>query len=203
MNKLLIGILLASFCTTASSATISLSPHNETVVLGDNLFVNLYMDFSDEPTLGGGLDITYDNSYIDFLSFSFDENFLSLSDSSMTCPGAAFCTPVDQWNSVSNIAFGNFNGISGPALVGTAVFQTTATGYTTILTTATSGSAGPFVALSTYAPQSVTFAGTNVTVSAVPLPAAFPLMLGGLCVFCGLRKRTQSTGRYNCLRARH
>lgn len=67
-----VGALLVSFVTTSQAATISLSPSSQYVALGSQISLQLNMDFTDDPTLGGGLDIYYDRSLLSFVSFTFD-----------------------------------------------------------------------------------------------------------------------------------
>ena len=190
----LLGVLSAcvitAITTMSNAATISLLPESLSIQQGDDLVVDLWMDFLDEPTLGGGLDVNYNDTELDFISFIFDPTFLTLTDSAFTCPGAALCSPgIDQPNSVTNIAFGNFSGISGPSLVGTLTFNTLKEGDIALTTVSTVGSSGPFVSAITFQEQVVNFTGTSVNVTAVPLPGALYLMLGGIGLLYGYAKR--------------
>src|SRR3990167_8770967 len=66
------GALLVSFITASHAATISLSPLSQNVALGNPVSLQLNMDFTGDPTLGGGVDIFYDSSRLSFVSFIFD-----------------------------------------------------------------------------------------------------------------------------------
>lgn len=179
--------LLLSASLNAEAASISLSPASSSVVVGSTFSVDLVMDFSDEATLGGGLDVNYDSNYADFVSFTFDSSFLSLTDPAMTCPGAGACSPIDQYNSVSNIAFGNFAGIGGAFTIGTLEFTALQSGSIDLTTSETTGAGGPFVSASTFLPMSVTYNGTSLT--AVPVPAAAWLFMSGLGLFAGFSRK--------------
>jgi hypothetical protein len=173
------------------ASTISLIPQDATPKLGASVSIDLLMDFSDNPTLGGGLDIIYNATALDFLSFTFDSTFLGVTDSSFSCPGAASCPSIDQANTVFNIAFGNFSGLGGPYIVGTLIFNTLTPGTSLLSTAETTGPAGPFVSVFTYQPQSVTYLGTSITT--VPIPAAIYLFASGLLgLFASSRSLTNS-----------
>lgn len=173
------------------ASTISLSPQDATPQLGASVSIDLLMDFSDNPTLGGGLDVIYDGTALDFLSFTFDSTFTSVTDSSFSCPGASGCPSIDQANKVFNIAFGNFSGLGGPFKVGTLIFNTLTPGTSLLSTAETTGPAGPFVSASTYQPQSVTYLGSSI--STVPIPAAIYLFASGLLGLVGFSRSFTNT----------
>jgi hypothetical protein len=186
---LLAGLLITGG-SNAQAASISLNPLTSNVQVGSSFSVELLMDFSDEATLGGGLDVLYDSSFAMFNSFSFDSSFLPLTDPAFTCPGAGACPPINTLNSVANIAFGNFSGIGGIFTVGTLDFTAVAAGNIVLSTAETTGAAGPFVSALTYEQMAVTFNGTSITaVSAVPVPAAAWLFISGMGMFAGFARK--------------
>lgn len=160
-------------CTAVSqAATVSLSPSSQNIALGNPFSLQLNMDFTGDPTLGGGIDIFYDSSLLTFVSFSFN-------------PGLGDDTgqqrqPDVLTNELNGLAFGNFAGLSGPSLVGTLTFNTIGAG-TALFTMADNDlPAGGFFSAATYDPQSVTYQGASANVTAVPIPAALWLMLSGM-----------------------
>ncbi len=190
MKRIKIGALISVLllCTAQShAASVSLSPAASTVGVGNNFFVNLMIDFSSEPTLGGGIDINYNTGLADFVSFTFNNDFLALSDPAFTCPGSGACSPIDQTDSVHNIAFGNFGGIGGVFHVGTLEFSALSEGSIYLQSAATTGSGGPFVSATSFNPMSVDF--LSATVTAVPVPAAAWLFFSGLGLLQLFRKR--------------
>ena len=180
------GTLLGlSITSMAQAASVSLTPQTNSIAVGDNISIDLMVDFSSEPTLGGGIDVFYDSSRLDFVSFTFDSSFESLIDPFMSCPSAGICDPISSAGSIENIAFGNFGGIGGTFLVGTFTFDALSSGQALFSTQANTTLGGPFVSSTTFEPMSVTYNGTSIAITEVPLPAAgwmFLTALTGICV---------------------
>lgn len=178
------GALLVSFITASQAATISLNPLSQNVALGNQVSLQLNMDFTADPTLGGGVDIFYDSSRLSFVSFTFDP---SLGDDT-----GLQRQPDVLTNELNGLAFGNFDGLSGPSLVGTLMFNTIGAG-TALFTMADNDlPAGGFYSAVTFDPQTVTYEGASVNVTAVPLPAALWLMLSGMGLIGAMSQKKRS-----------
>lgn len=181
-TKWFVGVLLViGSITTSRAATISLIPSNQNVVLGDQVTLQLLMDFTDDPTLAGGLDIFFDSSRLSFVSFAFDP---------LLGDDPAFRRQPDVLlNELNGLAFGNFAGLSGPSPVGILTFNTLLSDPTSTSFTMTDNDspAGPFFSATTSLQQIVTYQGAAVTI--VPLPATVWLFSAGLIGFVGLIKK--------------
>jgi hypothetical protein len=167
---LLLG--LASAQSAAQAASLQLMPAVSAVQVGTTFQLALWLDFSDDPTLGGGIDVFYDDTLLDFIGFEFDA---TLGDD------LAFRRLPDvQAGELNGLAFGDFNGLSGPARVGQFSFQALAEGEVTLGMAANDAPAGGFFSAVTFSAQSPQFIGAAVQVSAIPEPASYALFLMGL-----------------------
>ena len=162
------------------ATTISLNPLSQNVALGNQVSLQLNMDFSGDPTLGGGIDILYNGSLLNFVSFTFN---------SVLGDDPSFRRQPDiQINKLNGLAFGNFSGLSGPSVVGTLIFNTLGAGTVNLTLAENSLPAGGFFSAATFNPQTVMFTGASVNISPVPEPASSWLFLSGLAVIMGWRK---------------
>jgi hypothetical protein len=155
----LIGSALTGVSQSLSAQTnVYLLPATQAANLGDPVIAELWWDFTSDPTLGGGVDISYDASKLNFVSFTHAGT-----------GDPAFARDPDLLSGVlSGIAAGDFNGISGPVLIGTLVFDAIGAGVTNLATSATGSVAGPFVSSTTfvpYPPATVIFLGEEVTIA--------------------------------------
>jgi hypothetical protein len=183
MKKLLgvfFALTLFSVGTAAQANSIILAPSTVTTAPG-TVQVQLFMDFT-ESTLGGGIDVFYNSSILDFLSFTFDPAMLAMSDPSFTRTGDDFV------GEVNGIAFGNFAGIVGSHLIGTLNFSTIGIGSSLLTLAVNDSPAGPFVSNVTFLPMEVDFTST-AEVIVTPLPAAAWLMISGLGFLVGFGRR--------------
>ena len=172
------GALLVSFITTSQAATISLNPLSQDVALGNQVSLQLNMDFTDDPTLGGGLDIFFDNGLLSFVSFTFDPG---LGDDPCLQRQPDVLTPDVYTGQLSGLAFGNFDGLSGPSPVGTLTFQTLDAGTAYFGMADNVAPVGPFYSAQTFDQQTVVYdASAVVNITAVPLPATLWFMLSGV-----------------------
>ncbi len=147
------------------------------------------MDFSDDPTLGGGLDIFYNSSLLEFVSFVLDPNLGSDPDFTRD--------PDDLGDKLEGLAFGEFGGLTGPARVGTLTFNTKMQAGTANFTmdTTTNTLVGGFVSGVTFLAQTPEFIGASVDLTdltsptVVPVPAAVWLFGSGLVGLAGIARR--------------
>ncbi len=171
-------ICISSIGTAQASPSISLIASISTVTAGSQATFKLWMDFTGEPTLGGGVDVVFDNFFNgNQLSFkSYTSELLGDPDLINNTPTVS--TLGDQ---LEAITFGDFtNGLEGPALVGTLVFDTLVAGNFT-LSLIDSINAGGFSSMTgTSQFPAYISADLIVTPSAVPVPATVWLMLSGL-----------------------
>ena len=182
--KWCVGALLLCIITSSHAATITLSPLSQNVVLGNPVSLQLNMDFTGDPTVGGGIDIFYDSSLLSFVSFTFDPG---LGDD----PGFRR-QPDVLTNELNGLAFGNYDGLEGPSTVGTLTFNTIGTGTVWFTMADNDSPAGPFYSAVTFEQQTVDYCCASVTITAVPIPAAWWLMLSGLGMIGAMWRKKRS-----------
>lgn len=177
------ALVILSASQAAALNSIALTPATGTVAAGDQVNISLIMNFDDVMS-GGGLEISYDDLGLSFVSFSFDVGFGG--NFGLSAPVAG-----DSTNPLS-IGFGFFStappyGVSGEQLIGTLVFEALAPGIgltSTISTGASSVFPGPFYGpADPMNPLVVAFGSTQVMVSSpapIPEPSTALLLLVGL-----------------------
>lgn len=183
-----LALLFVSYFGVISSAlasSVSLSPSSQTVALGSVFSLEIDIDFTDEATIGGGIDVLFGN-----FTNGNEITFLSFTPANLGDPGFRR-TPDVRSNELNGIAFGEFNGITGPASVGVLTFQANQAGSFEFNLAANDFPAGAFVSAVTNRPFAPDFTGARINVSSVPVPAALWLMLSGVGAISGinLRKR--------------
>ncbi len=182
--KIFGALLLMGVMAGANAASISLvatSPVTD-VGAGDTVSFDIVMDFTDIPTLGGGFDVVFDSSALQFESFV-----------SAGLGDPAFGREPDIFDGLlESAAFADFNGLSGPALVATVTFTAlpTIVGSSAIVSTqGTMGDGGPFVSAIDFVSLIDVDYNSIEVVGVVPLPAAAWFMIGGLATLLGLRRK--------------
>ncbi|MEL7448709.1 MAG: hypothetical protein AAFN78_05840 [Pseudomonadota bacterium] len=156
------------------------------ISVGSEFDLQVWADFSQDPTLGGGFDIVYDDDALDFLSWTpepiGDPAFSRLPD---VFPGF-----------LEGIAFGDFNGFTGPAQVGTLRFELVAPPMQSLLVELqeTNSIAGPFLSVDTFTPQDVNYGGFGLPPAAIPVPAGLPLLYSAIGLLAALRLRQPAAG---------
>jgi hypothetical protein len=182
-TSILFSVLISLYMAIGQvhAATMSLTPTIQNVALGNQVLLQLNMDFGTDPTLGGGVDILYNNSLLSFVSFAFDPG---LGDDPLLQR-----QPDALSGTLNGLAFGNFDGLGGPSVVGTLIFNSIGAGIANFSLAENVFPAGGFFSATSLEPQVVTFTGASVNVTAVPLPAAGWFLLSGLGVLGGVRKK--------------
>ena len=140
---------------TLSSASVS---------LGEPLTVGVYMDFSDDPTLGGGIDITYDNLALAFDSFT--------PSAELGGDIALSRAPENLSIELNGLSFGDINGIGGPKLIGTVTFNTLTAGTTNLSLADNDAPVGGFYSAVTLVPQTVNYTGASLVIISNTAPVA-------------------------------
>ena len=187
-TRLCAAFLLAACVSNTNAASLTLNYTGDNDVdasgaviaqEGDLLTFELHMDFSDEPILGGGFDINFDAAGLQFVSYAAAD---------LGTP--TFRRTPDVFEGLlESGAFGEFDGLTGPALVSTMTFRVISSdGIFFIGPDSTEGVAGPFVSAVDFQTLIVPdFSG--VTVRAVPVPAAAWLFASGLLALGRFRRR--------------
>lgn len=154
---LLLSVLLSPL--TAQAGFINLSPTSAVsdVNDGDTISFDVVMDFTADPTLGGGFDIAYDESALQLTGF----NRFDVGDPVFGSDPGIFSGLLSGWS------FGTANffaGISGPAILGNVTFQvlTTMGANTSVSTQDTVSTANPFTSSATFSQQLVDFNSVNI-----------------------------------------
>ena len=157
---------------------VYLDPSAVSVNEGETFAIQLKMNFTD-PTVGGGVEISYD-AMVEFVSFDFNQTMFS---NPMLNMGPADNDP----NQPLEVGFGAFFmappfGITGEHVVGTMTFRALGTGHTQFITSAASplGTVpGPFYGPGATTPLAVSF-GTSAVTVVVPEPSTAVLLSLGL-----------------------
>ena len=173
LRRLCLAGVLAGAMGAAQAVTISASPSSQTVALGDPASLSITLDFTDNPTLGGGFDVFYDSVMLDFVSFVFDLGFVGdlpfLRRSGDDLPG--------EVNGIAFIMADGFTGFSGPAVLGTLTFDTVGVGTSQVTMADNDVPPGPFIPIVGGGPGPIAVDYVGAFVS-VPEPATSWLLLG-------------------------
>ena len=187
----LFGILL--FAATASqAATISFG---ETLIntintdLNGTFSVDLLMDFTEDATLGGTVDILFNPDRLSFHSFHFNDAFLPPEQDDPFVIRRIGPEPEPPLpGKLVGLKFGHLFGLVGPGVIGTLTFQAINAGSSLL----TFDTVEPFRSINTDDIQSVDFGSAIVNVSAVPVPAAAWLFGSSLIALAGVVKKRKA-----------
>lgn len=188
-----LGLFLTGLAQAAPVPTIYLYAPNNVVTVGDLVAFELWMDFTGDPTIGGDFNISYNNftdgnqlslvSYFPYLGYdpaALGDSFLTSApypDVDNLGGDTMMPAPEPTATGLTGIAFGGFDGLEGPDLIGTLYFTANVEGGPYTLSAVAGG--GFFSSTSALA-QPVLFDNTGASVSVepspVPLPASFWLL---------------------------
>lgn len=183
MKTLISGfVLLLLSVGHATAATVGFSPTSPTVTIGQSFSIDIVGDFTLAETIeGGGVDLSFDASVVNVTNVTVNTalfDFFSLSG-----------TIDNNSGTVSDVVFNTFAGASGNFLIATVDLTALTAGSTGLILT--ESFLNPFSSASAGDSLAVDFQPGNVTVTAVPLPAALVLMLSGLAPFGWLIRRNR------------
>jgi hypothetical protein len=202
-NAIAVAIVIVGLSSTSANALniIGLSPASQSVQVGSDFAIDIFMDF-DEVVIGGGFEVTFDSSELSFLTFRFDQNFTA---------NIFMLAPVDgEVDLPLEIAFGwlDFSGgggPTGPTTVGQLTFRAEGPGPAVIVMTSSSSSnPGPYYAPgNASSPLAVEFGSTTLDVIAppvlVPEPQSALLLVVGLIGLAQLGSARVSQARSKSL----
>lgn len=188
--KKLLGVFLAlsllgGLSTAQAVSSVWLEPVYQEAPTGTTITLTLKMDF-DVLTLGGGVDVFYDATMLDFVSFVFNPAFMGpVADPFFSHGGDDF---VGEVNDILSAAFTPF---TGAHTIGTLTFNTlSTTGLTSLLLADNDTPGGPWIDATTGAVIPVDYTGKGIAeVLVTPLPAAAWLMMAGLGFLVGFGRR--------------
>jgi hypothetical protein len=173
----LVGVMLGGLGLTAQANVISLDPTTITTGPGMQFAVDVHASF-EEATVGGAFDLFYDATTLEFVSFTFDDDFFNnVADPAFAhfpdhcfVDGAPFggCEVGD--GELNAIGFGSFDGIVGDYLVGTFIFEALAPGTSALTMAVNDAPFEGFFSAETGLEMFLTYNGAEVVVT--PIPAA-------------------------------
>lgn len=174
----IVGIAAVLGMPAAEAASVSLLPASSTVPLSDGTgTLELFMDFTDDPTIGGGIDLALSGP-ISFNSFTPSAYFSTVPEAGFTGYGAAAADADFE------IHFGNFAGLSGLNKLGDVRVNLLGTGAGQVAININSAF-GDFYSTGSIK-QIVSLNGAQVNV--VPLPATAWLFATGFGLVGGWRR---------------
>ena len=166
----LLVIILLLLTARVEASVVSFSTSNTNVDLGQTFTLGLSGNGFTDILDGGGVNLSYDPSVLAVNSITVDTSVWGFFDN----PGT-----IDNTNGdVSDLMFASFSNVTGDFAIATLEFK--AVGVGTSPLSLTESSLNPFASGGSL--LAVTLQSASVTVTAVPLPAAFWLMLSGLGV---------------------
>lgn len=145
---------------------VYLQPMARAVKPTDSVVVDLFMNFGTNATLGGGLEVLYNTTMLEYVSFQPD---LSLGDDAAFRAFSAPQVLIDGSLKNGKISFGHFDGLSGDRRIGSLTFRpasVSVAGTAQLLLKNNISPYGDFYGASTYVGQPVKFEGVTIRIGA-------------------------------------
>ncbi|MEO0974481.1 MAG: hypothetical protein AAFX85_15435 [Pseudomonadota bacterium] len=166
---------------------VSAQPLQAQGIVGAPVVIDLTLDFTAEPTLGGAVDVTLDPALTGDVSWTYATS--NLGDDPF------FRNPPDITpGRITGITVGSFDGLTGPGVIGSVVLIPTQAASGSV--TPGASALSPWVADGTFEIQSPTYTASTLTVSdaaAVPIsPMALALGFGALLCIGAWTQRARS-----------
>lgn len=169
-----------NFGPIASAASISLvlATPSQYVDTGDTVMVDVVIDFSDQPVLGGGLSIGWDPDALRLESLTVNE----IGDPAFYRPPDVYVDALDGWN------FADLNGVAGPHVVGQVGFSVLPTmgRSTELIVVDCFGYCHPFVSVDDFV-TIVLPEFNGLELRRVPVPAAMWLLASAMTMLAFVR----------------
>ena len=185
---------LAAWGGTAPAASISLQATPTNVNVGDTVSVKINMDFSDGESVGGGLDVTYDGTKLQYQGYNANT---AISDTAFQNG------PTENGNKLEGITaggagVGGSKSLTGTGTIGTLTFKAIAAGTANLSISENTGAAGGFYGTDGNK-ITPTFSGTSVTISQASSNTCKGDLDGnGYVNFSDYRLFAQDWGRSDC-----
>lgn len=129
--------------TSVQAATIGFSAANVSAQVGTPFSVDVVASFTDRPTIGGGLDVTFDSSLLQFNSFTFETGVGSVFPQPFVANSFALRTPDALTGKLEGIGVGVFSGvINAQGILGHLSFTPLAAGDSQLTVAVTTSAIG-------------------------------------------------------------
>lgn len=174
-----------------AAGMIWLEPATQNVMLGNQTALDLWVDFSGEKALGGGVDIFYDDTRLNYVNTVFNTAVFNpaIPTFDLRLPDTAHAA-----NELHGLSFGDsIFGISGPYAVATLTFDTTNVGAAMVSVQEATDplTGGQFVSFVTNAPFTTAPTFDGATVNVVPELETWAMMAAGIGFLSWKMRRRQ------------